>query len=108
MAKTTLKWDKDSHDFGKITEGEKVSHRFTFTNTGKNPLLVTMVKPSCGCTAPKWSQEEVAPGKEGFIDLEFNSAGKSGMQRKNVSVYLNTEPTMLSLTFTGEVVPAEK
>lgn len=108
MPKTTIKWDKDSHDFGKITEGEKVSHRFTFKNTGSNPLLMTMVKPSCGCTASNWSKEEIAPGGEGFVDLEFNSAGKSGVQRKNVTVYLNAEPIMQYLTFMGEVVVTEK
>lgn len=108
MAKTTVKWDKDSHDFGKITEGEKVTHRFTFKNTGENPLLITMVKPSCGCTSPEWSKEEIAPGKEGFIEIIFNSAGKSGMQRKNVSVYLNTDPVLRNLTFTGEVIAPNK
>lgn len=108
MVKTTVKWDKDSHDFGKITEGEKVTHRFTFKNTGENPLLITMVKPSCGCTSPDWSKEEIAPGKEGFIEIIFNSAGKSGMQRKNVSVYLNADPVLRNLTFTGEVVVPNK
>lgn len=108
MAKTTIKWDTDSHDFGKITEGEKVTHRFTFKNTGEAPLLITMVKPSCGCTSPEWSKEEIAPGKEGFIEIIFNSAGKSGMQRKNVSVYLNTDPIMRNLTFTGEVIVPNK
>ena len=58
-----------------------------------------MVKPSCGCTSPDWSKEEIAPGKEGFIEIIFNSAGKSGMQRKNVSVYLNTDPDYAQFDF---------
>lgn len=105
MAKTTIKWDKDSHDFGKINEGDKVKHRFTFQNTGSNPLLVTMVKPSCGCTATEWSKEEIAPNGKGFVEVEFNSTGKAGSQRKNVSVFLNTDPVLQSLTFIGDVEP---
>ena len=101
---TTVQFNTMSHDFGKIKEGEVVSHKFMFKNTGDKPLLVENVKPSCGCTTPDWTKEEVAPGKEGFVAVEFNSAGKSGQQTKTVNVTLNTAERNVVLTFSGEVV----
>lgn len=96
------------HDFGKITEGEVVAHTFTFKNTGDNPLKVENVKPSCGCTTPDWTRQEIAPGGEGFIKVEFDSKGKSGQTTKTVTVTSNTPERNTVLTFTGEVIkPAE-
>lgn len=102
---TTVEFTEDSHNFGEIKEGEKVSHVFKFKNTGDNPLKLTNVKPSCGCTTPDWSREEVAPGEEGFVKVEFDSKGKTGVQKKSVTVTANTEPKAKILTFSGEVVP---
>jgi hypothetical protein len=86
MAKTTASWSEEEFDWGKAKEGDKVTHKFTLTNTGTEDLVLTRVKASCGCTTPSWSQEPIPPGKEGFIDVEFNSAGKKGMQNKTITV----------------------
>ena len=102
---TSIKWDSETFDFGKITEGDKVTHRFKVTNTGKNPLYIVNVKPSCGCTSPVWTKDAIAPGNEGIVDIEFNSSGKSGTQSKTVMITTNTDPVQKSLKFTGEVVP---
>lgn len=104
MPQTTIKFAEPSHDFGKIKQGDIAKHTFRFTNTGTEPLVLTRVKPSCGCTAPKWTREEVAPGEEGMIDIAFNSGGKRGMQSKSVVVTGNFEERTIVLRFKGEVV----
>lgn len=105
---TSISFPEMKHDFGKITEGEVVAHTFSFKNTGDNPLKIENVKPSCGCTTPDWTKEEVAPGGEGFIKVEFDSKGKSGQTTKTVTVTSNTPERNTVLTFTGEVnKPAE-
>ncbi|MCB9235944.1 MAG: DUF1573 domain-containing protein [Bacteroidia bacterium] len=105
---TSIAFPDMKHDFGKITEGEVVAHTFSFKNTGDNPLKIENVKPSCGCTTPDWTREEVAPGGEGFIKVEFDSKGKSGQQTKTVTVTSNTPERNTVLTFSGEVVkPAQ-
>lgn len=93
-----------THNFGEIKAGEKVAHTFKFKNVGDNPLKVTFVKPSCGCTATNYTQEPVPPGGEGFINIEFNSEGKSGTQNKTITVNMNTEPPVHTLSFSGEIV----
>lgn len=103
MAPTSVEWFETQHDFGTITQGETVSHTFRFKNNGTEPLKLTRVKPSCGCTTPEWSREEVAPGEEGFIEVKFNSTGKSGVQSKAVTVTGNFDGTNQILRFRGEI-----
>lgn len=104
MPKTAIEFGEDSHNFGKIRQGEVVAHTFKFTNTGENPLRIETVKPSCGCTSPNWTKEDIAPGQTGEIEVEFDSKGKNGMQNKSVTVVSNSEPQAKVLTFSGEVV----
>lgn len=101
---TSVEFYEDSHNFGEIKEGEKVTHTFKFKNTGSNDLVIENVKPSCGCTTPNWSKDPIPPGEEGFVDVQFDSKGKSGMQKKSVTVVANISPKAKILTFSGEVI----
>ena len=86
-----------SHDFGTITEGEKVEHTFKFTNTGDADLVISSASASCGCTIPSPPKEPIAPGEDGVIKVEFNSAGKSDMQTKDITILANTNPVKTTL-----------
>lgn len=103
-----IRFDKMEHDFGRIREGEKVSYRFRVTNPGTVPLRIIDVKPSCGCTAPAWTKEPIPPGGEGFVEVVFDSQGRSGEQMKTVTVFANTDPPSHLLRFRGEVIPAKQ
>jgi hypothetical protein len=105
---TTAEFMEESFNFGEVAEGDKVVHTFKFKNTGSNPLHVDNVKASCGCTSPDWSKEDVAPGAEGFVTVEFDSKGKRGVQKKSVTVtFANTDPKNKILSFNCEVTGAE-
>ncbi|MEO1449338.1 MAG: DUF1573 domain-containing protein [Bacteroidota bacterium] len=106
MSQTTVEWTSDTYDYGTVASGEKVTHQFRFKNTGEAPLILTRVKPSCGCTTPTYTKEEIGPGEEGFIDVAFNSAGKSGVQNKTVTVTGNFAGTNKILRINGEVTAA--
>lgn len=109
LPRTTVKFDNETFDFKVIKEGDEVPHRFNFENTGANDLVITNVKPSCGCTTPSWSQEPVKAGQKGFIDVKFNSAGKSGQQTKTITVTGNFEGDInKSLKLIGEVKAKDK
>lgn len=101
-----FKFEKESFDFGQITDGEKVSHDFKFTNVGKTPLIITSATATCGCTVPDYPKEPVAPGAEGIIRVVFNSAGKLGMQNKVVTITANTIPEITQLNILGNVINA--
>lgn len=85
-----ITWDKSTHDFGNMVQGEVVEHTFKFTNTGNEPLVITNVQVSCGCTTPKgWPRDPVMPGGSGELTVAFNSAGKMGAQTKPVIIVSN-------------------
>ncbi len=104
MPKTNISFDDTKHDFGTITEGEKVRHAYHFKNTGDNPLFITKAVASCGCTVPSYPKEPIPPGGEGEIVVEFNSQNRVGHQQKNVLVYSNAQESSMSIGFTAEVV----
>jgi hypothetical protein len=100
--------NKNSHDFGSITEGEKVEHTFKFTNTGDADLVISSATASCGCTIPSPPKEPIAPGEDGEIKVEFNSAGKSAMQTKDITILANTNPVKTILQIKVFVEKKEK
>lgn len=102
-----FQWKEQVHDFGIIIQGEKVSYTFTFTNTGKSALVISSVHASCGCTVPKYDTEPILPGKNGKIEVIFDSSGRNGIQTKTLTVLANTQPNSVELHFTAEVVVPE-
>ena len=95
------------HDFGTISQGEKVSYSFRFKNSGKTDLIISSAKGSCGCTVPEYPKNPIAPGEEGKIDVVFDSDGKSGKQNKTITIVANTYPSTKVLTIAGEVIAPE-
>ena len=106
LAQTSIEWESLEYDYGTVKTGEVVKHTFRFKNTGDNPLVLTRVKASCGCTTPKYSTDAIPPGGEGFIDIAFDTAGKTGIQRKSVTVTANVQPNNIALRINGEVAAA--
>ena len=101
----SFEFENDVFEFGKISQGEKVSHSFRFKNIGEADLIINKVEGSCGCTVMKgWPKHPVKPGELGKIDVVFDSNGKKGIQNKTISVVANTYPSTTVLTLKGEVV----
>ena len=98
-----MKFDVETYDFGTIKQGDKVTYDFSFTNTGKEPLLITNAQGSCGCTVPQWPKEPIAKTSKGTIHVEFNSAGKMGMQDKTVTISSNAKNAQVVLHLKGNV-----
>ncbi|MEP7107613.1 MAG: DUF1573 domain-containing protein [Ferruginibacter sp.] len=95
------------YNFGKVTEGEKVTFNFRFKNTGTNPLVITSTTASCGCTVPEKPEKPVMPGETGFIKVVFNSMGRAGHNEKTITVMANTNPAFPSLVLNGDVTEAK-
>lgn len=102
-----IKFEEEEFDFGPITQGEKVSHSFTFKNTGKKNLIISGASGSCGCTVPEWPKEPIKPGSEGKINVVFSSEGKKGMQEKTVTIVTNCEPATKIIRIKTDVIVAE-
>lgn len=95
--------------FGKIAQGEVIRHNFSLKNTGKAPLIISTIEPSCGCTVMRdWPREPIAPGKSATIEVEFDSSRQNpGFQKKSITVLANTVPARNVIHLEGEVLGPE-
>jgi hypothetical protein len=85
-----------------------VEHTFSFRNTGSEPLVITNVQVTCGCTTPKgWPRDPIQPGDGGEITVGFNTSGKSGRQHKPVTVISNAVNKKGSqIVITANILPS--
>jgi len=103
-----MTFTEEMFDFGKITQGEKVTHTFKFKNEGDSPLIITDAKTTCGCTVPDYPKNKpIAPGEGGEIVVTFNSAGKQGKQEKPITLSANVEGGKKVIRISGEVQKLE-
>ena len=100
---TRVEWIKKTWDFGNITQGETVTHTFYFKNTGTQNLLIKNVETGCGCTTADYDKAPVRPGKEGKIEIAFNSEGRYGKQYKEIRIFANIPEKQVILSFTATV-----
>lgn len=103
MPKTQMTFPEPVFDFGKIKEGDVVSHEFKFKNTGNAPLFIVKAEASCGCTVPSFPKEPIPPGGEGAILVKFDSHNRPGHQKKNILITSNAEQERMSIGFEADV-----
>ncbi|MBA5247717.1 DUF1573 domain-containing protein [Marnyiella aurantia] len=100
---TSLALSENHFDFKSVKKGEKVKHVYEVTNTGENPLIISQVKPACGCTAPDYTTTPILPGQKGSVTLEFDSSSFDGLQNKQAEIFANVEKPVV-ITFSANVV----
>lgn len=101
--KTSISFAKMDHDFGNIKQDSENKHVFTFTNTGKEPLLIENAQGSCGCTVPNYPKEPIPPGGTGEIEVVYKPGKQENQQNKTVTVTANTEPKQTTLRISANV-----
>jgi hypothetical protein len=97
-----IKMDKTTHDYGNIKQGENGECEFKFTNTGKEPLVITNCQGSCGCTVPQCPKEPILPGKTGVVKVKYDTNRVGGIY-KTVTVTSNAKSGNVVLTIKGNV-----
>jgi hypothetical protein len=93
------------HDYGTITQGADGNCEFLFTNTGAQPLTLSNVKSSCGCTVPEWPKEPIAPGTKAVIKVHYDTQ-RVGPISKTITVTSTGSETPIILKITGKIEPA--
>jgi len=102
----SISFNETSFNFGEMQEsGGLQIHKFEFTNTGGEALIIQNVSTSCGCTTPEWTKEPVKPGQKGFVSAAYNPVGRPGSFEKYITVQSNAEPSIVKLTINGNVAP---
>jgi len=104
----SIKFNKDSIDFGKVKQGKVLEHVFTFTNEGDSTLTIKRVRQSCGCTAVLLKNKEISPGETGEVKVTFNTRGYANKVSKYIYIDSNDpgQPsTRLTVSALIEVPP---
>ena len=101
--KSEFKFETETHDFGKIPQGKPVSYEFKFENIGTEPLIISKVESTCGCTVPKYTKTPVKPGEKGTISVTFNAAQATPFS-KMVTIRSNAKTPVKALYIKGTVV----
>ena len=104
----TMVFEEESYDFGEISQGEKVEHRFAFKNNGDADLIISSATGSCGCTVPSYPKEPIAPGQTSEILVVFDSNGKKGAQHKRITIVANTNPNKTVIAIMTNVLAPEE
>lgn len=97
-------FEKTVHNYGEIYKGGNGNCEFRFTNTGNEPLILTNVRSSCGCTVPKWPREPIMPGKSNVIKVRYDT-NRMGAINKQITVTSNAKTTTVILKIKGKVLP---
>jgi len=97
-----IAFEKDIHDYGTIEQGANGVYDFKFTNTGKEPLIISNCKGSCGCTVPSWPKEPIKPGATGSIKVSYDTK-RVGAFNKTVTITSNAKEANKTITIKGVV-----
>ena len=104
-----IKFEKEVHDYGTIKKGANGVCEFKFKNTGKEPLIISSARGSCGCTVPEWPKEPIKPGESASIKVSYDTQ-RVGPINKSVTITSNskTEPNkVVRITGNIEDVPQQ-
>jgi len=101
--KAILFFTEYEHNFGKVSEGEKVGYVFKFENTGTSDLIINAAITTCGCTISKYDRKPIHPGEHGKLEVVFDTSGRNGMQTKTVTVRSNASVPVVVLKIIAEV-----
>lgn len=101
--KSEFKFATETHDFGKIPQGTPVTHEFTFENIGTEPLIISKVESTCGCTVPEYTKTPVKPGEKGKVSVIYNAAQAIPFS-KMVTIRSNSKTPIKALYIKGSVV----
>lgn len=101
-----IKFDKLSHDYGKVLSGKTVSAEFEFKNNGDKILKIENLTSSCGCTKAVEGKKEIPPNQTGKIMAQFDTVGmKAGRKQKTIFVKTNDQVNpIVKLTLYADVV----
>ncbi|WP_203296717.1 DUF1573 domain-containing protein [Luteirhabdus pelagi] len=102
-AQAKFEFKTETIDYGEISKGSDGVRSFEFTNVGDEPLVITDVKSSCGCTVPEKPDGPIAVGETGVIKVKYDTK-RVGPIRKTITVYSNADEPVKALKIKGTIL----
>ena len=98
-----IKFSKLVHDYGNLNKDGDGNCEFEFQNIGKEPLVLSDCRSSCGCTVPSWTREPILPGKKGTIKVKYDTK-RVGPINKTITVMSNAKTSSVVLRIQGTII----
>lgn len=98
-----ITFEKTTHDYGTVTKGGDGTCEFKFKNNGIEPLILSNVTSSCGCTVPEWPREPILKGKSAAIKVKYDT-NRVGPINKTITVLSNAKVASIQLRIVGNIV----
>jgi hypothetical protein len=108
-------------EFGKLRQGDVGTYDFPFVSDGEEALIITGVKPSCGCThadvmlvddagakTAYVKGEPIPVGQKFVLETEINTEGRQGNFSPTVSIFANDARGTFNVRLSAEVEPVLK
>jgi len=101
--KPHISFKDTKYNFGFVKQGQVVKIEYDFTNTGKEPLIISDIEVTCGCTVAEFPRYPIHSGESGIILITFNTKEKEDRQDRTVNVISNASNSPAKLRFKGVV-----
>ncbi|MCB0403078.1 MAG: DUF1573 domain-containing protein [Flavobacteriales bacterium] len=98
-----MTFESEVVDYGTIEQGADGVREFKFTNTGKEPLIISNARGSCGCTVPTWPKEPIKPGESSVIKVKYDTK-RLGAINKSVTITSNASEATKVVRIKGKII----
>ncbi|MGB0888550.1 MAG: DUF1573 domain-containing protein [Vicingaceae bacterium] len=102
----TMSFESEVVDYGTIEQGADGVREFKFTNNGKEPLIISNARGSCGCTVPTWPKEPIKPGESSVIKVKYDTK-RLGAINKSVTITSNAANPTKVVRIKGKIIAAQ-
>lgn len=100
---TKFEINEEIHNFGTLDAGEVVVFSFVLKNTGQNNLIIKNIETDCGCITVNYKKDPIKPGKQGIVEVRFDTTGLFGRQYKPIELEMNTEDKTKDLAVVADI-----
>jgi hypothetical protein len=76
-------------DFGTRDPSETIDHTFMLENAGDSDLIISAIRPACGCTAANMTRQTIPPGESAELSTRLNLVGRTGDIHKSILIESN-------------------
>jgi Protein of unknown function (DUF1573) len=93
-------------DFGTVIAGTKVEKSFLVRNVGTEPLVLSRLVTSCGCTVVTGNGVAIQPGESYVVPVVIDTQGLSNRRESVIRIFSNDpEAPLAEVTVRGAVRP---
>ncbi|MDC9722580.1 MAG: DUF1573 domain-containing protein [Urechidicola sp.] len=105
--KGVFEFENETINYGIISKNSDGNRSFVFTNVGDEPIVITKVKGSCGCTVATKPNDPILPGETAEIGVKY-ATNRLGGFSKTITITSNASEISKVVRIKGNVVEEGK